>query len=168
MVCIVTQCTQCTGTQYNTGLTKLSIHYCTLQVTVCHIETCTLRLCCGRAVQGYACSAEDSAIAQYLTYKERGVCPDDWPSTQNMIFVNNCFALPKRRCLTLTSATWKEVSPGASCQWLASWLATSQLAMAGPLALLTAWPLLPCCWWSQGRLYHPVRDTIPCVIAPLE
>ncbi|GJP34833.1 hypothetical protein CLOM_g19250, partial [Closterium sp. NIES-68] len=52
--------------------------------------------------KGYACEATDEEIAQYMNYELRGLCPDDWFFVQHLIFVKNCYALPKRRCLART------------------------------------------------------------------
>eukprot|EP00270_Netrium_digitus_P000897 TRINITY_DN1102_c0_g3_i4.p1 TRINITY_DN1102_c0_g3~~TRINITY_DN1102_c0_g3_i4.p1 ORF type:complete len:397 (-),score=114.45 TRINITY_DN1102_c0_g3_i4:288-1478(-) len=52
--------------------------------------------------KGYGCEASGEEIARYMNYPLRGLCPDDWFFVQHLVFVKNCFALPKRRCLNRT------------------------------------------------------------------
>eukprot|EP00850_Spirogloea_muscicola_P021249 SM000242S08485 [mRNA] locus=s242:88605:92567:+ [translate_table: standard] len=52
--------------------------------------------------KAYGCEATDAEIAQYLDYEPRGPCPNDWFFVQELIYVKNCFALPKRRCIAVT------------------------------------------------------------------
>ncbi|GJP45750.1 hypothetical protein CLOM_g5095 [Closterium sp. NIES-68] len=61
--------------------------------------------------KGYACEATDEEIAQYMNYELRGLCPDDWFFVQHLIFVKNCYALPKRRCLARTPQEFIEPLP---------------------------------------------------------
>ncbi|CAI7915890.1 unnamed protein product, partial [Closterium sp. NIES-53] len=61
--------------------------------------------------KGYACEATDEEIAQYMSYELRGLCPDDWFFVQHLIFVKNCYALPKRRCLARTPQEFIEPLP---------------------------------------------------------
>eukprot|EP00897_Mesotaenium_endlicherianum_P000402 jgi/Mesen1/10362/ME000080S09744 len=60
---------------------------------------------------GYACAATAEEIAQYLDYTPRAPCPDDWYFVQQLIFVKNCYCLPKRRCLARTPRTFSEPLP---------------------------------------------------------
>lgn len=61
--------------------------------------------------KGYACEATDEEIARYMNYELRGLCPDDWFFVQHLIFVKNCYALPKRRCLARTPQEFVEPLP---------------------------------------------------------
>lgn len=63
----------------------------------------------GCAVQGYACEATEAELKKYMSYELRGLCPDDWFFVQHLIFVKNCYALPKRRCLARTPQQFIEV-----------------------------------------------------------
>ncbi|CAI5956775.1 unnamed protein product [Closterium sp. NIES-65] len=55
------------------------------------------------ASQAYACNASEEEMRRYLDFEAQQLCPDDWFHTQDLLFANNCFALPTRRCLTRTS-----------------------------------------------------------------
>eukprot|EP00897_Mesotaenium_endlicherianum_P008397 jgi/Mesen1/7586/ME000393S06679 len=46
----------------------------------------------------YACSATEEELAQYMNYTARAICPDDWYTTQRLVFDKGCVGLPKRRC----------------------------------------------------------------------
>eukprot|EP00850_Spirogloea_muscicola_P014815 SM000109S14129 [mRNA] locus=s109:7098:10076:+ [translate_table: standard] len=61
--------------------------------------------------KGYACAATDEEIQRYLTYEPRKLCPDDWMFVQELIFKRNCFALPKRRCLSRTPPKFSTTVP---------------------------------------------------------
>eukprot|EP00850_Spirogloea_muscicola_P022187 SM000281S10755 [mRNA] locus=s281:120860:127278:- [translate_table: standard] len=61
--------------------------------------------------KGYACAATDEEIHRYLTYEPRKLCPDDWMFVQELIFKRNCFALPKRRCLSRTPPKFSTTVP---------------------------------------------------------
>lgn len=61
------------------------------------------------APQGYSCEATDEELARYMNYPLRGLCPDDWFFVQHLIFVRNCYSLPKRRCLSRTPQQLVEV-----------------------------------------------------------
>eukprot|EP00850_Spirogloea_muscicola_P017995 SM000160S02536 [mRNA] locus=s160:148373:150650:+ [translate_table: standard] len=70
-------------------------------------------------VNGQACKCEASAadMARYLNYTARAPCPDDWFFVQDLIFVKNCFALPKRRCLAATPRQIVEPVPFPRSLW---------------------------------------------------
>ena len=61
------------------------------------------------SLQGYACSAKESQLAAYTNVTLRAVCPDDWFETQHLIYVNHCYALPRRKCMGPTPANPTEV-----------------------------------------------------------
>ena len=60
--------------------------------------------------QGYGCSATDAELARYLDYTPRALCPQDWFFVQRLIFMRDCFSLPRRRCMAVTPARVEEVS----------------------------------------------------------
>lgn len=53
--------------------------------------------------------ATEDELKQYFDYEPRKACPDDWLLVQHLVYVENCFALPKRRCLNRTPKVIKEV-----------------------------------------------------------
>eukprot|EP00897_Mesotaenium_endlicherianum_P002340 jgi/Mesen1/2133/ME000152S01217 len=50
------------------------------------------------SVAGCSCSASKAEMTKYLDYTPRSNCPDDWLFVQKLIFVRNCYALPRRKC----------------------------------------------------------------------
>lgn len=61
--------------------------------------------------KGYACSATDEEMNQYMDYEPRGMCPNDWLFVQHLIYDKNCFSLPKRRCSNRTPEKLVEPLP---------------------------------------------------------
>ncbi|CAI5485760.1 unnamed protein product [Closterium sp. Naga37s-1] len=61
--------------------------------------------------KAYACEGSEEELMQYLDYKPRHMCPDDWLDTQALLFHRHCFALPMRRCLSRTPAAHVEPMP---------------------------------------------------------
>ncbi|CAI5482084.1 unnamed protein product [Closterium sp. Yama58-4] len=61
--------------------------------------------------KAYACEGSEEELMQYLDYKPRHMCPDDWLDTQALLFLRHCFALPMRRCLSRTPTTHVEPMP---------------------------------------------------------
>ncbi|CAI5489254.1 unnamed protein product, partial [Closterium sp. Naga37s-1] len=61
--------------------------------------------------KAYACNASEEEMRRYLDFEPQQLCPDDWFHTQDLLFANNCFALPTRRCLTRTSQQLVEPTP---------------------------------------------------------
>jgi len=59
--------------------------------------------------QGYECNATRADLERYLDYKPGELCPNDWYFVQRLMFKKDCFALPRRRCLTVTPANPTEV-----------------------------------------------------------
>lgn len=59
--------------------------------------------------QGYQCKATDAELQRFLSYKPRGLCPQDWYFSQKLMYAKDCFALPRRRCLSITPPEPEEV-----------------------------------------------------------
>jgi len=105
-------------------------------------------------VQGYACEATEAELKQYMSYELRGLCPDDWFFVQHLIFVKNCYALPKRRCLARTPQGFIEVSGQRGVQALGE-AGSGRLAppfSLAPLSLLA--PLSPLAFLIQSTPAH--------------
>lgn len=58
--------------------------------------------------KGYACDASDDDIFSFLEYEPNKLCPDDWFTTQSLIYTHHCYSLPKRRCMARTNQNWSE------------------------------------------------------------
>jgi len=58
----------------------------------------------------YGCEATDDELKQYLNYKPREVCPDDWYFIQYLVYVKGCHCLPRRRCFAPAPPHYKEPS----------------------------------------------------------
>ncbi|CAI7789694.1 unnamed protein product [Closterium sp. NIES-53] len=59
--------------------------------------------------QGYECRASIADMKRYLNYTVRADCPHDWFFVQRLMFIKDCFSLPRRRCFTITPRAVREV-----------------------------------------------------------
>ncbi|CAI5484643.1 unnamed protein product [Closterium sp. Yama58-4] len=61
-------------------------------------------------IRATSCSATDEELLKYLNYSPKKPCPDDWYFVQHLIFVRNCFCLPRRRCFAAAPPDYQEPS----------------------------------------------------------
>ncbi|CAI5474868.1 unnamed protein product [Closterium sp. Yama58-4] len=61
-------------------------------------------------IRATSCSATDEELLKYLNYSPKKPCPDDWYFVQHLIFVRNCFCLPRRRCFAVAPREYQEPS----------------------------------------------------------
>ncbi|CAI5490896.1 unnamed protein product [Closterium sp. Naga37s-1] len=57
---------------------------------------------------GYECRASIADMKRYLNYTVRADCPHDWFFVQRLMFIKDCFSLPRRRCFTITPRAVQE------------------------------------------------------------
>lgn len=88
---------------------RKAIDGCSKQKASSHVVDATSK--------GYLCSATTEEFQQYLNYTVRAPCPDDWFFVQELIYVKNCHALPRRRCLSRTPRTAVETIPFPRSLW---------------------------------------------------
>lgn len=67
--------------------------------------------------KGYLCEATEEDFAKYFNFTVRKACPDDWFFVQELIFVKNCFSLPRRRCISRTPRQLVEPLPYPVSLW---------------------------------------------------
>eukprot|EP00850_Spirogloea_muscicola_P019434 SM000190S04870 [mRNA] locus=s190:228597:233455:+ [translate_table: standard] len=63
------------------------------------------------------CLASEEDIVQYFKYQRGGRCPDDWPLVQDLLFSYNCFALPRRRCISRAPHNYTSPLPLPQALW---------------------------------------------------
>ncbi|GJP45927.1 hypothetical protein CLOM_g5262 [Closterium sp. NIES-68] len=61
-------------------------------------------------IRATSCTATDEELLKYLSYSPKKPCPDDWYLVQHLIFVRNCFCLPRRRCFAAAPPDYQEPS----------------------------------------------------------